>query len=151
LGSVLYTLCAGRAPFRAGTTMAVLKRVCEETPRDLRQVNEDVPGWLAAVVARLHAKDPAGRFQTAAEAADLLGPDLAHLRQPDLVPCPDAKVPGPPPSRPTAPRRGGRPHRLLAAVAIVALAAGLGVAEAAGLTSIQRTVVRLIVPDGAMV
>ena len=32
LGSVLYTLCTGRTPFRAGNTMAVLHRVCEDAP-----------------------------------------------------------------------------------------------------------------------
>src|SRR5206468_2849597 len=37
LGSVLYALCAGHAPFRASTSMAVLKRVCEETPRSLAE------------------------------------------------------------------------------------------------------------------
>src|SRR5207302_1627506 len=35
LGSVLYTLSTGRPPFRASGTMAVLKRVCEETPRPI--------------------------------------------------------------------------------------------------------------------
>src|SRR5205807_9975338 len=30
LGSVLYALCAGRPPFRANTTMAVLRRVSDE-------------------------------------------------------------------------------------------------------------------------
>src|SRR5262249_9623870 len=47
LGSVLYTMCAGRPPFRAPTTMAVLKRVCEETPRPIREVNPELPPWLA--------------------------------------------------------------------------------------------------------
>jgi hypothetical protein len=151
LGSVLYAACAGHAPFRAGTTMAVLRRVCEETPRDLRQVNEDIPGWLASIVARLHAKEPAGRFQTAAEVAELLGRYLAHLQQPDLVPCPGATTPVTPPPGQPAPARRRRPHRLLAAIAIVALAAGLGVAEVAGLTTIRGTVVRLIFPDGTLI
>src|SRR5262249_13947770 len=39
LGSVLYALCAGHPPFRAGNAMAVLKRVCEDTPRPLRESN----------------------------------------------------------------------------------------------------------------
>ena len=81
LGSVLYALCAGRPPFRAETTLAVLKRVCEDTPRPLREVNPDIPDWLEAIIARLHAKDPAERFQTAAEVAELLGRHLAHLQQ----------------------------------------------------------------------
>jgi WD40 repeat protein len=84
LGSVLYALCAGHAPFRAETTMAVLKRVCEEAPRPLREVNADVPEWLEAVIARLHAKRPAERFQSAAEVAELLGRHLAHLQQPGM-------------------------------------------------------------------
>jgi hypothetical protein len=86
LGSVLYTQCAGHAPFRAETSMAVLKRVCEDTPRPLGEVNADIPDWLEALIARLHAKDPADRFQTAAEVADLLGRHLAHLQQPGMKP-----------------------------------------------------------------
>src|SRR5262249_35871865 len=83
LGSVLYTLCAGHPPFRADTRMAVLKRVCDDTPRPLREVNPDIPNWLEAVIARLLAKDPAGRFQTASEVAELLGRRLAQFQQSD--------------------------------------------------------------------
>jgi WD40 repeat protein/serine/threonine protein kinase len=83
-GSVLYTLCAGHAPFRAETTMAVLRRVCDDTPRPLREVNPDTPDWLEDIIARLHAKSPADRFQTAAEVADLLSRHLAHLQQPGM-------------------------------------------------------------------
>jgi WD40 repeat protein/serine/threonine protein kinase len=86
LGSVLYTLCAGHAPFRANTTMAVLMRVCEDTPRPLREVNPEVPDWLAAIIAKLHAKSPAERYQSAAEVAELFGRHLAHLQQPGTTP-----------------------------------------------------------------
>jgi serine/threonine protein kinase len=82
LGSVLYTLCTGRPPFRAPTTLAVLKRVCEETPRPIRENNPEVPEWLVEIIAKLHAKDPAQRFQTAAEVAQLLGTRLAELQHP---------------------------------------------------------------------
>jgi WD40 repeat protein/serine/threonine protein kinase len=85
LGSVMYAMCTGRPPFRAETTMAVLKRVCEEAPRPIREVNPDIPDWLAAIVMKLLAKDPAQRFPSAREVADLLGQYLAHLQQPDLV------------------------------------------------------------------
>src|SRR5262245_21003797 len=37
LGSVLYAMCTGRPPFRAGSNMGVLKRVCEETPTPIRE------------------------------------------------------------------------------------------------------------------
>jgi hypothetical protein len=86
LGSVLYTLCTGRAAFSAGSTVAVLKRVCEEAPRPIREVNPDIPEWLAAVVDRLLAKDAGERFQTAGELAQVLGQHLAQLQQSRLAP-----------------------------------------------------------------
>jgi hypothetical protein len=94
LGSVLYAMATGRPPFRATGSMAVLKRVCDETPRPLRQLNPDMPAWLEAIVAKLHAKWPGDRFQSAQEVADLLGQHLAHLQQPRRVPRP-APVAGP--------------------------------------------------------
>ena len=78
LGSVLYTLCTGHAPLRASTTMAVLKRVCEDTARPPGEVNPDIPEWLSSIIARLHEKDPGKHYQTAAEVAELLG--RAHLQ-----------------------------------------------------------------------
>src|SRR5262249_60820744 len=64
LGSVLSAMCTGRPPFRAPTTVAVLKRVCEDDPRDVRDHNPDIPDWLAEIIDRLHAKKPRDRFQT---------------------------------------------------------------------------------------
>jgi hypothetical protein len=89
LGSVLYTMASGRPPFRAATTLAVLKRVAEDTPRPIREVIPEVPQWLCDIIARLHAKDPAQRFQSAADVANLLGRHLAHLQQPALVARPE--------------------------------------------------------------
>src|SRR6476659_243069 len=80
LGSVLYAMCTGRAPFRASGTMAVLKRVCEETPTPIRETNADIPEWLVEIIAKLHAKDPAERYQSAAEVAELLGRHLARVQ-----------------------------------------------------------------------
>jgi uncharacterized protein (TIGR03067 family) len=100
LGSVLYALCAGRPPFRGDSLPAVLKKISEDFPRPLRDVNPDVPDWLAAIVAKLHARDPRDRFQSAKEVADLLGQHLAHLQQPGEVPMPaPVRSPGPPKRR----------------------------------------------------
>jgi serine/threonine-protein kinase len=81
LGSVLYFMCAGHPPFRANSTPAVLRRVSDERPRPLREVNADVPGWLAEVVERLHAKDPGGRYASATEVAEVLKHHLAQLQR----------------------------------------------------------------------
>ncbi len=88
LGSVLYAMCTGRPPFRASTTMGVLKRVSDDTPRPVRDINPDIPDWLSAIIDKLHAKNTGDRFQSAGEVADLLGQHLAHLQQPGVVPRP---------------------------------------------------------------
>jgi hypothetical protein len=85
LGSVLYTMASGRPPFRAPTALAVLKRVAEDTPRPIREIIPEVPQWLCDLIAKLHAKDPAKRYQSAAEVAALLEQNLAHLQHPSLV------------------------------------------------------------------
>jgi WD40 repeat protein len=93
LGSVMYAACTGRPPFRADTTLAVLRRVEDCRPRPIREVNPDIPDWLAEIVDQLHAKDPADRFQSAGEIATLLENWLAHLRQPTTVPAPARRGP----------------------------------------------------------
>jgi serine/threonine protein kinase len=84
----MYAMCAGRPPFRAETAIVVLRRICEETPRPIREINTEIPDWLEEIVENLHEKDPRNRFQTAAEVAELLGRHLAHLQQPTTVPKP---------------------------------------------------------------
>jgi serine/threonine-protein kinase len=119
LGSVLYTMCAGHPPFRAGSTPAVLRRVCDEQPRPLVEINSDVPGWLASVVQRLHAKDPGRRFQTATELAELLERYLAALQRG----LPIAPVRAEPVAAP--PRKLGRKTTLVALLSVFALALAL--------------------------
>jgi serine/threonine protein kinase len=88
LGSVLYTMCTGRPAFRADNPVAVLRRVCDDTPRPIREVNPEIPEWLEAIVNKLLAKDPVNRFQSAAEVAELLGLHLAHVQNPAIAPRP---------------------------------------------------------------
>jgi serine/threonine protein kinase len=82
LGSVLYVMCSGRPPFRASTTLGVLKRVAEDKPRPIREIIAEVPEWLSAIVTRLHAKNPADRFASAKDVADALARHLADLPSP---------------------------------------------------------------------
>jgi serine/threonine protein kinase len=58
LGSVLYCMCSGELPFAAPNSMAVLRRVCDDDPRPIRECNRFVPDWLADLIGRLHAKSP---------------------------------------------------------------------------------------------
>jgi hypothetical protein len=146
LGSVLYAACTGRAPFRASGSMAVLKRVCEDAPSPIRQSHPETPEWLVEIVAKLHAKDPAERFQSAAEVAELLSQHLAHLQQPSVAPLP-ARV-----ARASTIQPRSRKRRLvIAASAFVCLLAGLSVTEATGITNLGATVIRIFRPDGTLV
>jgi hypothetical protein len=100
LGSVLYTMASGRPPFRAATPLAVLKRVAEDTPRPIRQIIPEVPQWLCDLISRLHAKEPAQRFQSAAQVASLLEQHLASMLHPSLYPRPENVKPRPRSNRP---------------------------------------------------
>lgn len=90
LGSVMYAMSTGRPPFRAETTLAVLRRVGDTVPRSIREINAEIPDWLERIVVRLMAKDAADRFSTATEVATLLEQCLAHVQQPTSVPLPEA-------------------------------------------------------------
>lgn len=88
LGTVLYAMCTGRPPFRAETTFGVLRRITDDVPRPIREINPSVPDWLCAIVERLLEKNASDRIQSASEVAELLEACLAHIQQPTMVPFP---------------------------------------------------------------
>jgi hypothetical protein len=89
LGSMMYAMCTGHAPFRAENVFAVLQRIVHDDPRPVRELNPNVPAWLAAFIARLMAKDRDARFASAAQVAELLAAELAHLQNPASSPLPE--------------------------------------------------------------
>ena len=88
LGCILYALCTGRPPFRAESGYAVLRRITDDVPRPVREVNSDIPDWLQWIVMKLLEKDPEQRFQSADEVAETLSGWLAHVQQPNVVSAP---------------------------------------------------------------
>lgn len=89
LGSVLYTMATGRPPFRAESTYGILRRITDDTPRSIRELNPQIPEWLVAIIEKLLAKSPADRFGSAGDVAKLLEQCLAHVQQPTVVRLPD--------------------------------------------------------------
>jgi serine/threonine protein kinase len=67
LGSVLYAMCSGQAPFKGQSALAVARMVADESPEPLDRIAPSTPHWLCDIVSQLHARDPAERIQTAAE------------------------------------------------------------------------------------
>ncbi len=130
LGSVLYQMASGRPPFRAPSALAVLKRVAEEPPRPIPEIIPETPAWLCAIIAKLHAKNPDERFQSARETADVLADCEAQLKAhgkvKDFSRIPRGK-----------PRRSGRWKWVAVAVLLLPVIA-LAVTEFAGVTHLFR-------------
>jgi len=117
LGGVLYAMATGRPPFRAESTYGILRRIVEDQPRAVREVNPQIPEWLAAIIGKLLAKSPAERFASADEVATLLERCLSHVQQPLSVALPAECEPGPIP----AAGRSLHRRRTLKWVGVVAL------------------------------
>ena len=90
LGSVLYTLATGRPPFRAESTYAILRRLTDESPRPLREIAPQYPAWLGVMIHKLLEKQPADRWTSSTEVAQLLEQCVAHVQQPAVFPLPEA-------------------------------------------------------------
>lgn len=80
LGCTLYYCLTGRVPFPEGS--AVEKMMAHQTkePTDIRELAPDVPEKVAAVVERLMAKAPEGRFSGCDEVVEALEPFAGDLQ-----------------------------------------------------------------------
>ena len=90
LGSVLYTLCTGRVPFRAESSHSVMRKIIDESPTPIRELNPEIPNWLVGIIDRLMAKDKKDRFPSAKELHTLLDACLSHVQQPTAVDLPES-------------------------------------------------------------
>ena len=88
LGSTLYAACTGRPPFRADTIFGVIKKVCESQPVSIRDINPDIDPVIVSLIEKLLCKNPAERFSSAAEVAEVLSEELSHLQSPTVIPRP---------------------------------------------------------------
>lgn len=139
LGSVMYAMVCGRPPFAAPSTIAVIRRVLDESPEPISILRPDTPRWLTELIARLHCKRPADRVPSARDLERLLARAEADPADPAApagasAPAgPASGSDGPPRERspavgePAAQRFTGR------AAAAVALVFAAGIAAAAWL------------------
>ncbi len=126
-GSVLYAMCTGSPPFGGTTTIAVMRRVCDDTPPAIGQLNPDIPPWLVQIIDKLLAKSPDDRFQSASEVADLFARHLPAIQHPSGAD---------PTGNEATESKPRRPIVYLAAVLLV-LIAGLAAMEFAGVTQLH--------------
>ncbi len=74
LGCTLYFLLSGQPPFPSGTPIEKLIKHQIEAPTPLQALRPSVPASVAEVIARLLAKKPDQRLQSAIEVAEILAP-----------------------------------------------------------------------------
>jgi serine/threonine protein kinase len=111
LGCTLYFLLSGRPPFRADSLFELMVAHRSATAPPLHQVRAEVPAELAAVVARLLAKEPGQRYRQPVEVAQALAPFVKPgARSAAALPNP-AAPPAPVPSDKAA-RLPGDPNRV---------------------------------------
>ena len=106
LGCLLYELIAGKRAFDGPSAADVMSAVLREEPEE----SERIPGPVAAIITRSLAKNPAQRFQSAADLAFALRAAMGRTE-------PHPVTPGP------TPRRSRTPFAVAAALAALALIA----------------------------
>ncbi len=106
IGVVLYELLTGKRPFDGESVGDVLSNVVEAAPTPPREVRDDLPPALDAIILRCLSRKPEARFQSAGDLADALAvfaavpaapsrPDLAVAateRPPAHAPASNAQV-----------------------------------------------------------
>jgi serine/threonine protein kinase len=117
LGGTFYYLLAGAAPFADAKTVPQ-KLIVKQTkkPKCIRTLRPEVPEQLAAIVERMLATDPAGRYATPTEVAEALAPFVTKPILPPPgkeMPKPSPAASGPPVSdSPPAPGQDSWPSKL---------------------------------------
>ena len=150
LGSVLYQMLSGRPPFRARSSIAVLKRVVEDEPRPIQEIIPEIPDWMCEIIQILHAKDPEDRFESASQVASLLGQchaDLNEGRTP-MIDHPTLQSGDRSIAKPSAPPKVGILHSPLVKIAAAAMLVFgvLAFAEASEVTEISKSIIRIMMP-----
>jgi serine/threonine-protein kinase len=129
LGCTFYFALAGRPPFPGGNALEKLMAHQLDEPELIEQLRPDVPAGLAEVLRRMMAKNPAERYQSAAEVFAALEPFAAAAPLPVVTPvlaeAADADGPLGPLVLLTPEALPHRGRRVLSAWAWVGVGAGL--------------------------
>jgi serine/threonine protein kinase len=82
LGCTMYFLLTGQPPFPTGTLAQRIVKHQTLEPEDITHLRPEVPVSLSAICKKMMAKNPANRYQTAAEVRDALAAWQPEVPQP---------------------------------------------------------------------
>lgn len=78
LGIVLYEMLSGKRPFVATSQRALLFQIIHDDPTDIRLLKKNIPSDLCNICMKAIDKEPANRYQSAAELEEDLARFLRH-------------------------------------------------------------------------
>jgi eukaryotic-like serine/threonine-protein kinase len=138
LGAITYEMLIGEPPFTGPSAQAIVAKVMTETPKELTAQRKSIPPGVAAAVEQALEKLPADRFATAADFAAALANPNPTMARTGMQPVATS-------SR--------RTWLVTAAVALVALAAGLavGMRRGGGAVAESLTVASLRFGDSTVI
>lgn len=67
VGVMLYEMLSGRLPFEADNAVSIAIMQMQTEPKRIREINSDIPDGLEEITVKAMQKDPAKRYQSAAE------------------------------------------------------------------------------------
>jgi len=67
LGAIMYEMITGQLPFKSDYEQAVIYSILNEEPQPVNQLRPEIPESLSTIVSKTLQKDPAQRYQSAAE------------------------------------------------------------------------------------
>ena len=145
VGVVMYEMLTGKVPFDGENSVSVALKHVNEAPQSMRERQEGISRALDEVVMRALCKDPAKRYQTAAEmAADLRkcishpqGGFVKYPRDPEEVER----------EKEERRRRRERDRRRLRRLVTFAIVAGVALIITAGIWYFSQTMNTYIMPD----
>ncbi len=83
LGTILYELLAGRLPFRSAESTELFRRIREDSPQPIRQLNPDLPAIFDEICSKVLSKDISARYTTAGDFAAALQSALELIKHDD--------------------------------------------------------------------
>lgn len=67
LGLILFEMLTGEEPFKGDSTLQIMYRRVKEKPPNPRDLNPEIPDYLARIILRCMERDPTRRYQNAKE------------------------------------------------------------------------------------